>query len=120
VESLDEHEIQPVLIVMTNLLTLVVQFELRIIQRHDHPQAFVDALERFKIEDEFVELLLEAFRTLIRHDDVPARTTLEPFLETGKALMAKKEKGHPYLLLLWWMDSRISVRKMSTLADQYM
>lgn len=124
VESLDEHEIQSVLIVMTNLLNLVVQFELRVIQRHDRPQAFVDALERFirrkKIEDEFVELFLEAFRTLIRHADVPARTTLVPFLEAGKELMAKKEKGHPYLLLLWWMDSRVNVRKMSTLADQYM
>lgn len=124
VESLDEHEIQPVLMTMTNLLNLIVHFELRVIQRHDRPQAFVDALERFirrkKIEDEFLELFLEAFRTLIRHDDVPARITLQPFLETGKELMAKKEKSHPYLLLLWWMDSRVNVRKMSTLADQYM
>lgn len=124
VELLDESKIQPELVRMAHLLTLVVQHELGTLRRHDRPEAFVDHLALYlkqkNIDDAFAGLFLQAMRAIAGALETPLPTTLAPFLVAGKKLMARSGKDHPDFLLLWWMDSRVSGVKMSGLADRYL
>lgn len=124
VKHLEGAEIQPVLLNMTHLLDLIVQFELKLLQRSESPEDFVDAVAQFlrrqNVEHPFVLLFLKTFRALALDLASPARLILEPQLAACKALLAGKTKEDPYALLLWWMESRVSGKKMTELADQYL